>query len=106
MGPLLDTYQAATLQHIARPGAASRREEHEPLPIWLAVLLATSCEARSDSTNHTIRWDHRAGRATYTNAGSEDERIEPLGVRLSRGETLAVSWGPGETSYTLEVFVQ
>ncbi|HTS64855.1 MAG TPA: hypothetical protein VMH28_22685 [Candidatus Acidoferrales bacterium] len=42
----------------------------------------------------------------YTNAGSEDERIEPLGIRLSRGKTLAVSWGPGETSYTLEVFEQ
>ena len=31
------------------------------------------------------------------------ERIEPLGVNLLGGETLAVCWTPGETAYTLEV---
>jgi hypothetical protein len=40
----------------------------------------------------------------YTNAGHEDERIEPLGVRLTGGQTLAVSWMPGETAYTFEVY--
>ena len=76
----------------------------EPLPIWLAVLMAASCRARSNSTHHAVRWHHSSGRAIYTNAGSEDERIEPLGVRLTGGQTLAVSWMPGETAYTLEVY--
>jgi hypothetical protein len=84
-------------------GAGQAYWDHEPLPIWLAVLLATSCEAQSSSRNHAIRWNHNSGRATYTNAGGEEERIEPLGVWLSRGQTLAVSWMPGDTTYTLEV---
>ena len=89
---------------------ASHRPEmggvHEPLPIWLAVLIATSCRASSDSAHHAVRWHHASGRAIYTNAGSEDEHIEPLGVRLTGGQTLAVSWMPGETAYTLEVYGQ
>jgi len=105
MGPRVESFQAANFCHVAgSPDEGCNAQE--PLPIWLAVLLATSCEARSDTRNHAIRWDHGSGRAMYTNAGSEDERIEPLGIRLSRGKTLAVSWGPGETSYTLEVFEQ
>lgn len=91
--------QAARKHH----GVSQGCRNDEPLPIWLAVLLATSCEAQSNSRNHTIRWNHISGRATYTNAGGEEERIEPLGVRLSRGQTLAVSWMPGDTTYTLEV---
>lgn len=97
---------AITERHQAannHPSAVQARWNHEPLPIWLAVLLATSCEAQSSSRNHAIRWNHISGRATYTNAGGEEERIEPLGVRLSRGQTLAVSWMPGDTTYTLEV---
>jgi len=82
------------------------RKTDEAVPIWLAVLLAASCQAKSDSRNHAIRWNRMSGRATYTNAGSEDEHIEPLGVRLSRGETLAVSWMPGDTEYTFEVYEQ
>jgi hypothetical protein len=90
-------------QAASNPGTGHTCGNHEPLPIWLAVLLATSCEAQSSSRNHAIRWNHNSGRATYTNAGGEEERIEPLGVRLSRGQTLAVSWMPGDTTYTLEV---
>lgn len=76
----------------------------EPVPIWLAALLATSCEAQSLTRNHAVRWDHISGRAIYTNAGNEDEHIEPFGVRLPGGQTLAVSWMPGATAYTIEVF--
>ena len=36
--------------------------------------------------------------------GAETEQIEPLDVILQGGETLAVSWIPGETAYTMEVF--
>ena len=31
------------------------------------------------------------------------EAIQPLGVTLDRGETLSVTWIPGETEYTLDV---
>jgi hypothetical protein len=107
--PANDYAQAhAHLRPVAGPVSSPRRVEtggiNEPLPIWLAVLLATSCHARSSSKHHVVRWSHHSGRATYTNAGSEDERIEPLGVSLPGGQTLAVSWMPGETAYTLEVF--
>jgi hypothetical protein len=95
---------------VAGPASILRRIEagwtKEPLPIWLAVLMATSCHARSSRENHAVRWRHISGRATYTNAGSEDERIEPLGVCVPGGQTLAVWWIPGETGYSLEVYAQ
>jgi len=78
----------------------------EPLPIWMAVLLATSCEARRNGVNHAVRWSLVSGRAVYTNAGREVEYIEPLGVSLSGGHSIAVSWMPGETAYTVEVYCQ
>src|ERR1035438_7667477 len=52
----------------------------EPVPIWLAVLLAVSCEARRNGENHAVRWAWVSGRAIYTNAGRDAEHIEPLGV--------------------------
>lgn len=76
----------------------------EPMPIWLAVLMATSCQARTKHGRHDVRWKCVSGRAVYTNFGGEPESIEPLGVNLSEGETLAVSWTPNETAYTVEVY--
>jgi hypothetical protein len=101
-----ESYQAASLHHVIEPVSSSRREapHGESLPIWLAVLVATSCHARSSGTAHAIRWQHVSGRATYTNLGNDEEHIEPLGVRLPRGKTVAVAWLPGETEYTVEVF--
>lgn len=82
----------------ARPG--------EPVPIWLAVLLATSCSAQRDGKNHAVRWNWVSGRALYTNASREAEHIEPLGVSLLGGHTMAVYWIPGDTAYTVEVYRQ
>jgi hypothetical protein len=82
----------------ARPG--------EPVPIWLAVLLATSCKAQRDGENHVVRWNWVSGRALYTNAGRDTEYIEPLGVSLLGGHTMAVYWIPGDTAYTVEVYRQ
>ena len=82
----------------ARPG--------EPVPIWLAVLFATSCEAQRDGENHAVRWNWVSGRALYTNAGRDAEHIEPLGVSLLGGHTMAVYWIPGDTAYTVEVYLQ
>ena len=78
----------------------------EPVPIWLAVLHATACKAKRNGENHNVRWDWVSGRAIYTNAGMDAERIEPLGVSLMAGHTVAVYWLPGETAYTVEVYRQ
>ena len=77
-----------------------------PVPIWLSVLHATACEARSNGQNHAVRWNLVAGRAVYTNIGREPEHIEPLGVSLLGGHTMAVYWMPGDTAYTVEVYRQ
>jgi hypothetical protein len=82
----------------ARPG--------EAVPIWLAVLFATSCEAQRDGENHAVRWNWVSGRALYTNAGRDAEHIQPLGVSLLGGHTMAVYWIPGDTAYTVEVYPQ
>jgi hypothetical protein len=74
------------------------------VPVWLAALIAARCQAEGEGENHTIGWDCVSGRAIYTNSGATMERIEPLGVSLQRGQTLAVSWRPGETTYTVEVY--
>jgi hypothetical protein len=76
------------------------------VPVWLAALIAAPCEACGGGENHAVSWQCISGRAFYTNAGLETEMIEPLGVRLRGGHTLAVSWMPGETGYTVEVFRQ
>jgi len=78
----------------------------EPHPIWLAALFATSCEARRNGEKHAVRWSWVSGRALYTNAGRDAEHIEPLGVHLMGGHTMAVYWMPGETAYTVEVYRQ
>jgi len=39
-------------------------------------------------------------------SGPATEMIEPLGVKLKGGHTIAVSWVPKETAYTIEVFRQ
>jgi hypothetical protein len=78
----------------------------EPVPIWLAVLFATSCKAQRDGKNHVVRWNWVSGRALYTNAGRDAEHIEPLGVSLLGGHTMAVYWMAGDTTYTVEVYRQ
>jgi hypothetical protein len=102
--------QAATAYPGALPMRPATPAENpggaKPQPIWLAALLATNCQARSHGRLHDIRWNCVEGRALYTNFGRDAEKIEPLGVSLSVGETLAVSWNAGETAYTLEVYSQ
>jgi len=78
----------------------------DPVPIWLAALVASSCEARRNGENHAVRWNWVSGRALYTNLGRDTEHIEPLGVHLLGGHTMAVYWLPGETAYTVEVYRQ
>ena len=77
-----------------------------PVPIWFAALLASHCQAKARGEDRDVRWHCVSGRAVYTNRGEEEETIEPLGVCLQGGHSVAVSWGPGETAYTVEVFRQ
>ena len=91
--------------HVARLAPAADLLP-EPLPVWLAALIASRCAAMVDGGIHAVEWNHVRGRAIYTNSGVETELIHPLGVRLAGGETLAVSWLPGETAYTVEVIRQ
>jgi hypothetical protein len=96
----------AKLHLTAESGAALRLDlmHSETRPIWLAVLEATSCQAQSRGKYHAVSWQHVCGRATYTNLENDEERIEPLGVSVPRGKTVAVSWLPGETEYRVEVY--
>jgi hypothetical protein len=75
-------------------------------PIWLSALVAARCSVDDGGEGHCVSWKCISGRAIYTNGGASAERIEPLGVDLETGQTLAVFWMPGETTYTLEVYWQ
>jgi hypothetical protein len=89
-------------------GAASAEIQSPaaPVPIWFAALQASHCQAKARGEGRAVRWNCVSGRAVYTNCGQEEETIEPLGVRLEGGHTVAVSWTPGATTYTMEVFRQ
>src|SRR5688572_23927152 len=76
------------------------------LPIWIAALIASHCQAKGDKDRHTVRWQCAESSALYTNAGSQTEHIEPFGVSLESGHSLAVWWVPGETAYKTEVIRQ
>jgi hypothetical protein len=91
-----------------RKGVSSsgKMDAGDPLPIWLAALLAARCQATGNGEEQSVRWICSSGRALYTNARAHAVRIEPLGVTLQEGHTLAVCWEPGETTYNLEVFRQ
>ena len=87
-------------------GPAAAPPPPGPMPIWFSALMATNCQATADGADHVVQWNCVSGRAFYTNHGPATERIEPLGISLQGGHTLAVSWTPGETAYTLEVLRQ
>ena len=76
------------------------------MPVWVAALIASHCHATAGGRAHEVRWKNEGGRLLYTNTEPVTEMIEPLGVKLESGHTIAVSWAPKETSYTIEVFQQ
>ncbi|HTX34780.1 MAG TPA: hypothetical protein VME43_07160 [Bryobacteraceae bacterium] len=75
----------------------------ESAPIWMAALMAVRCLANRNGKGALVCWNHVSGKALYTNSGADPELIQPLGVFLRAGQTLAVSWIPGDTAYTVEV---
>jgi hypothetical protein len=100
--PAAGTHSSNALSYPAGSPQESRSCP-EPLPVWLAALMASRCYVSGNALPHEVRWQPVAGRAIYTNFDRCTETIEPLGVRLAAGETLAVYWIPGETAYTLEI---
>ena len=78
----------------------------EPAPVWFAALIASRCQAKANGNAHSILWARVSDRAVYTNTGADAELIEPLGVELEGGHTVAVSWLAGETAYRVEVYPQ
>ena len=100
-----DVFDLAETVHLPGRGHAASRPI-DAVPIWLAALNATACKARGNGQNRIVHWNWVSGRALYTNAGANAERIEPLGVSLKGGHTVAVHWMPGETAYTVEVYQQ
>jgi hypothetical protein len=109
--PPADTHGGAKTGFVRRSigcGAelGCQRPAGDALPIWLAALAAARCQANQNGEDHAVRWSCVSGRAQYTNAGADAELIQPLGVRLQGGQTLAVYWLPGQTAYTMEVYRQ
>jgi hypothetical protein len=109
--PPAGTNRRTEMGFVRRPVGRSvelgcQRTAGDPLPIWLAALAAARCQANGNGEDHAVRWSCVSGRALYTNAGADAEWIQPLGVRLQGGQTLAVYWLPGQTAYTMEVYGQ
>jgi len=78
--------------------------EYGRLPIWMAALITSGCRTAAAGSDGNVRWRYIDGRAQYTNDASGALVIQPLGIRLESGQTLAASWTPGQTNYTFEVF--
>jgi hypothetical protein len=106
MGPANLVPASGKLAGVRGPAGPEIQSPDAPIPIWFAVLMATHCQVRANGEDRDVSWDRISGRAVYTNRGSEAEIIEPLGVCLQHGHTVAVSWSPGETGYTVEVYGQ
>ena len=79
----------------------SARYESVRQPVWFSVLFAAGCVARGLSSSQPIAWSFDGQQAFYTNANAEPVVVAPLGIPLDPGETLAVLWERGETSYSL-----
>ena len=77
------------------------RETQESLPIWMAALVASGCEARVNGEALRVEWLCVSDRAVYTNGGDETIVLLPFGVPVRAGESVVVSWLPGETAYTI-----
>jgi hypothetical protein len=89
---------------LASSVGAAIQQPTAAVPIWFAALLAVDCQAHADGKDRTVLWNCVADRALYTNYGADLETIEPLGVQLQCGDTVAVSWLPGDSTYRIEIF--
>jgi hypothetical protein len=79
-------------------------KSYTAVPVWFGALLAHCCQAIHGVETHSIQWDCISGKALYTNLHGHAAQIQPFGVCLRPGETISVSWRPGETEYTLDIY--
>jgi|SRR5713226_8542109 len=80
--------------------------EYGRLPIWMAALITSGCQATAAGSDCNVQWRCIDGRAQYTNHASSALMIQPLSIRLESGQTLTAFWMPGETNYTFEIVRQ
>lgn len=101
-----DCTEAGMAQLSPLPGTPMGQFDYggERPPVWFAALAASNCQAAGEGADHDVIWHCVSGRAVYTNSSSEAETIQPLGVQLQGGYTVAVSWLPGETEYKVETY--
>lgn len=79
------------------------RQVAEPLPVWAAALQASPCHVMARAATRRVDWQFDSGRALYTNVGQDLEFLVPFGVEIPSGETVSVTWTPGDTGYTVEL---
>src|SRR5256885_6228715 len=65
--------------------------EYGRLPIWMAALIKSDCRATAPGSDCNVLWLCIDGRAQYTNDAGDALLIEPLGIHLESGHTLAAS---------------
>jgi hypothetical protein len=75
----------------------------DPQPIWLAALLASACHALGRNGARKVEWQCVPDAAMYTNTGDDVEILLPFGVSVRGGQTVVVTWLPGDTAYTLRL---
>ena len=88
------------------PGESEAQKGYGRFPVWMAALITSGCRATVAGADRQVQWHCVNGSAHYTNEAPGELLIQPLGIRLESGHTLAVSWRPGETEYAFEVFQQ
>jgi len=68
--------------------------------IWSAALSAVGCVATgTGGSSQPIEWQPARNCLKYT--AKRAVIVEPFGISLKPGETLAVRWKPGDTGYSM-----
>ena len=84
---------------LAGPGCG--RSDSQANPVWLAALYAAGCVAEGLRLTELVAWSFDGAQALYANSSSDTVVVSPLNMRVEPGQSLAVSWERGATSYSL-----
>jgi hypothetical protein len=95
-------YSSESNSPMLMPDRQPAHSTAEPLPIWMAALLASTCHALGHNGARNVEWKCVSGSATYTNTGDDVEILLPFGIPVRSGQTVMVTWQPGESGYTLQ----
>jgi CheY-like chemotaxis protein len=69
--------------------------------IWSSALVAAGCTAVRAGGREPVDWRITSDQARYT--AGEAVVVEPFGIALSPGDSLNVTWHPGNTGYSIAV---